>query len=195
MTKRTRLGACAALAAAAALVAGAPAGASAMQVSGTQTLVKGGDTPTDATDDVFRMSGGLIGSWFTVTADFQGSDPISGRAVLTGKERFEGCLDANRDGRCSKPDPTGKLEFGYVFWGEFDANFKQISGQCVHPTIVGTDGFAGTTGVLRFVDRPGTGTSIYRGRLQIARRAGAKARTGAAVHAVAARPVAMRTCA
>jgi hypothetical protein len=194
MTKRTRVGACAALAAAAALVAGLPAGASAIEVRGIQTLVKGGDTPS-ATDDVYTMTGGLIGSWFTVSSDFQGADPVSGRAVLTGKERFEGCLDANRDGRCTKPDPTGQLEFGYVFWGQFDANLKEISGQCVHPTIVGTGGFAGTTGVLRFIDHPGTGTAIYRGRLQLARKSRTTPRTGAASHAVASRHGVMRTCA
>lgn len=137
-------------------------------VTGTQTLVRGADTP-DPTDDVFTMTGGLVGQWSTTRFDLLGADPLSGRVVAVGAEHFDGCLDRNHDGSCGGGDVRGALDFGYVFWGQFDlASFAEQSGQCVHPTISGTGGFAGSTGVLTFVDDPpGSGTAIYRGRLSV----------------------------
>ena len=164
MNLRTRIGACVAIAAASAIAA-APAVAATKHVHGVQTLVKGADTQTP-TDDVYTMSGGLVGSWYTDTFDLQAFDPTTGWLVGTGTEHFNGCLDNNRNAVCGPADPAGTLKFAYVLWARFDTTTgAQIEGRCVHPVTTGSGDFASAMGVLSFVDDPVAHTSAYRGAI------------------------------
>ena len=144
---------------AAGVLAAAPAGAATSKVEGVQT-------PVDLASGHYSMSGGLIGEWFTTSIDSQEVNPAAGTITLTGKERFEGCLDVNRDGRCTKKDPSGTMRFSFIFWADFDPATSLVSnGRCVHPVTGGTGRFEKAAGVIRFRDNP-DGSSVYRGHVR-----------------------------
>ena len=96
------------LAAAAALVLAAPAGAATYQVAGKQTAV-------DADAGTYKMSGGLRGDWATTSFEEVATEPYyEGK----GTEVFEGCIDRRRDRSC-KGDPSGTLSFTFRYWALF----------------------------------------------------------------------------
>jgi hypothetical protein len=144
---------------AAGLLAAGPANAASARVAGVQT-------PVDLATGHYSMSGSLVGDWYTTSIDSQEVNPDAGTVVVTGKERFEGCLDVNHDRRCTKADPTGTLRFTFVYWADIDPKTQlPVNGQCVHPITGGTARFAKAAGVIRFRDNP-DGSSVYRGRIR-----------------------------
>jgi hypothetical protein len=112
-----------------------------------------------------KMSGGLIGSWKITSFKEVGKGPIF-RAK--GTERFAGCLDRDRDGRCAG-EPSGTLEFRFLYWGKFDADDQLVWGSCWHPVTGGSGDFTGASGVLMMVDTPtATGvTTRYTGNITL----------------------------
>ena len=64
----------------------------------------------------YRVTGSLKGTWYTLTADtyYQSKAMI----IQEGIERFEGCIDVNRDGRC---DRKGAFGTDYIYWATFDS--------------------------------------------------------------------------
>ncbi len=133
------------LAAAAALVLAAPAGAATYQVSGKQTAV-------DADAGTYKMSGGLRGDWATTSFEEIATEPYyEGK----GTEMFDGCIDRRRDRSC-KGDPSGTLSLTFRYWALFGSEDPESFtwGACWHPVVEGTGDFAGAQGVLTFVDSP-----------------------------------------
>jgi hypothetical protein len=133
------------VAAAAALVLAAPAGAATYQVAGKQTAV-------DADAGTYKMSGGLRGKWATTSFEEVAAKPYY---EGEGTEVFEGCIDRRRDRSC-KGDPAGTLSFTFRYWALFGSDDPESFtwGACWHPVVEGTGDFAGAQGVLTFVDSP-----------------------------------------
>ena len=158
------VGAALLMVAAAALASAATAGTS--QTIGVMTVVDAGN-PLDVTDDVTEVRGDLIGFWWTTTFDL-GVATRSGVVTGSGTERFDGCLDANRNGSCDAADPTGSLHLSFTYSGKFDPEtFALLHGRCHHPITGGTGGFVGATGVIQMRDDPVTGCTYYRGHLTL----------------------------
>jgi hypothetical protein len=134
-----RLTAAAALALAVGLVSAAAA---------SGIAVKGHQTPFTATK--FEMTGDLIGKWKVTKIKLVQESPV---LKFRGKERFNGCLDSDRDGSC-EGEVTGKLFFKFRYWAALDDDDQLELGACGHPVIGGKDGFAGASGFLMFVDVP-----------------------------------------
>ena len=128
----------------AALAVATPAGAATYQVDGRQKAV-------DADAGIYKMSGGLIGRWVTTSSEEVATDPYY---ETTGTERFRGCLDRRRDGKCGANDPSGTLSFSFRLWALLAPNdpTRLIWGACWHPVTGGTGDFRGAQGVLTFVD-------------------------------------------
>jgi hypothetical protein len=127
------------LSALAALVVAAPAGA--VAVSGHQIPITGSK---------FKMKGDLLGKWKVTKFKVLDEGPVfRGK----GKEKFVGCIDANRDHAC-EGEVTGKLYFKFRYWARFGDEGQVELGTCAHRVIGGTDGFAGASGFLQMVDTP-----------------------------------------
>jgi hypothetical protein len=130
-------------------------------VSGSQTLVNEGA-------GLYAMQGSLVGKW-QMTSFATRSESTRNNVytiVGTGTETFDGCLDADRSGSCEAGEPTGTIDFAFVFRGTYDATTgAQLSGACIHPVVGGTSDFSRTRGVLAFRDDVNTGISYYTGFL------------------------------
>jgi hypothetical protein len=157
MHTRSRLGVSLALAIGLALIA-VPT-AEALDVKGHQTQVGRGAK--------YEMTGGLNGKWKVTHFLVRRRGPLY---KVTGRERFNGCVDVARDGSCNG-DPTGKLEFRFRYWERFNDDGGIDLGTCAHRIVDSSDGLAGTTGFLMMVDLP-TATAagyktIYEGFLDV----------------------------
>ncbi len=142
------------------LSVGAALAAGTTQVSGVQQ-------PT-ATPGVYTMTGSLIGIWTTTSIAAKVITP-SGVINGSGTERFDGCLDADRNGACSVGDPTGQLFFSFTYSTKYDmSTWAEIHGRCHHPISSGSGDFAGATGSLDFHDDPVTGCAAYHGQISLA---------------------------
>jgi hypothetical protein len=137
------------------------------------------------------MAGSLVGCWYTDTFNLVSATP-DGAIVGTGSEHFVGCLDLNRNGRCSHRDPAGSLALTYVFEGKYDpVTGQEIAGGCQHEIGSGTGDFAGATGRINFTDNVTNGTSNYRGHITLTDRGRAMVAKRAAATAAVGRPGAM----
>ena len=176
---------------------------SAMRVSGIQgpadTTAGAPGDPCAAVDPVTGVApfgsnpvaGSLIGCWYTDTFNPVSGTP-DGLIVATGTENFVGCLDLNRNGRCTHRDPTGSLALTYTFEGQFDpVTGSEIAGACQHKIVSGTGDFAGATGRINFTDNVTNGTSNYRGHITLTDRGRAMVAKRAAVAAAVGRPSSM----
>jgi hypothetical protein len=154
------------------LAAAGGAAAATYQVSGEQTVV-------NEQNGTYRMKGGLIGGWKTTSFKEIAKSPLY---EAKGTEHFQGCLDADRNGSCAG-DPSGTLDFKFLYWGKFGPDDSLIWGSCWHPVTRGTGDFAGAEGVLTMVDTPtasGVSTS-YIGNITIG--ASKRARSASLPHA------------
>lgn len=124
-----------------ALVAAAPAGA--ISISGEQKVV-------NEAAGKFKMKGDLLGK-FKITAFRQIHTSPTYKAK--GKEKFNGCIDRDRDRSC-EGDPSGKLFFKFRYWALFDEDDALQLGTCAHRITSGKGAFAGATGFLMMVDTP-----------------------------------------
>ena len=91
--------------------------------------------------------------------------------IAWGTELFVGCLDQNRNHSCGGSDPSGTIDFSYIYWAQLDPTTLALeSAGCVHPVAGGTGGFDGATGTLVMNDRvKGNGTVVttYIGKLNV----------------------------
>jgi hypothetical protein len=161
-----------ALAAALVLVVAIPAGATqprTITVAGQQISNDAG-TPNDPSDDYADMIGSLVGKQYT-TAMNGNYDPLTGTVIAWGTERFDGCLDRDRNRSCGTGDANGTLDLAFVYWAQYDTTTGAlVFGQCVHPVTGGTGDFAGASGTLKMWDTPrrdGSVLTTYLGKLQL----------------------------
>lgn len=144
-----------------------------------------GQAPVDAN----AMAGSLIGCWFTDVFT-QGVTSPTGILHATGAEHFVGCLDIEREGRCTGDDPAGTLALSARF--EFKVvNDQEIWGRCQHKILSGTGDFDGATGEIDFKDNVTNGTSSYRGHITLAERHEAVDTSAVVATAAAHRPSSM----
>ncbi|HVP03391.1 MAG TPA: hypothetical protein VMT10_12545 [Solirubrobacteraceae bacterium] len=168
----------AALALAAALAALAGAAPAAPAAASTTYAVSGRQTIVDENAGTSLMRGDLRGAWKTTSFTEIAKEPIY---QAKGTEAFKGCLDRGRDGSCAG-DPSGRLEFSFLYWGSFDASDNLNWGACYHPITGGSGDFAGATGALVFTDTP-NGKDVltrYIGTLTLDRGHNARAHRSAA---------------
>jgi hypothetical protein len=147
MTSNRFTSKCAALVAAiAALILAAPAGAATYRLAGRQIAV-------NADQGIFTMTGSLVGDWNITAFNQTATTPL---LEANGTELFKGCLDLRRDG-CDRRDPTGTLNFTFTYQALFASPDPAsiVWGSCRHPIVSGTGGFAGAQGVIAMVDTPG----------------------------------------
>jgi hypothetical protein len=163
---------------------GAGSGQAAAGSGRTVLTVHGTQVPVDPDNGVYRMRGDLVGRWVAYAGRVLHNDPTL--FVLSGKERFNGCVDKNHDKRCGSGERAGRMNFAFLYWASFDKDGNLIRGQCTHPVTGGTRGFTGARGLLHMVDKP-VGDSVrttYRGRLVLH---GGPARTAATSRGAVAR--------
>ena len=127
-------------------VAAEPGGATPKSVA-----VRGQVIPIDDAG-TYRLTGDLMGTWYTLTADtYYQSDAL---IIQKGVERFEGCLDLNRNRHC---DRNRKGQFGadYIYWATFKPGTgRLIKGECIHPVTGGDGVFTGLRGLINMHDKP-----------------------------------------
>jgi hypothetical protein len=140
------LAACAATTLAPAAMAAAPREATPKSVH-----VRGKFIPIDDVG-TYRITGHLMGTWYTLTADtYYQSD---GMIIQKGLERFEGCLDLNRNQHCDR-NRKGKFRADYIYWATFNPHTgRLIKGECIHPITGGEGVFAGLRGLINVNDKP-----------------------------------------
>jgi len=134
----------------AALVAAIGATAAPALAARTALPVAGRQTVVDADKGAYRMQGGLLGAWQQTSFTEIATSPLY---EAKGTESFRGCVDRGRDGSCAG-DPSGRLDFTFLYWGSFGAGDSLNWGACYHPITGGTGAFRGATGVLVFSDTP-----------------------------------------
>ncbi len=155
-----------------------------------------GQSLSTADPSVSTMVGDLNGTWTTNEFDFVYDDQ-TGSVVGWGTERFDGCLDRRRDGRCGTADPAGALTFRFVYWALVDpATGALLEGRCTHPVTGGEGAFAHASGVVHMRDTPqadGSVRTTYRGRL-VLREPAAQRTTRTSARPAAARGQTAASC-
>jgi hypothetical protein len=117
-------------------------------------VLKGKQTVVNEQKGIYTMTGSLVGAW-NVTAFKVEYGDTGGRFVGSGKELFKGCYDTDRSGVCDAGEPSGTLRFTFVYWANYKPGTETlIKGQCIHPVVGGTGGFAKAKGVVHMVDVP-----------------------------------------
>lgn len=127
-----------------------PAVAGAAPASGEGFAVAGKQIAVNEEKGMFKMNGGLIGSWQITSFKETATSPV---LMAKGTESFEGCVDRKLDGSCAG-DPSGTMKFSFRYWGKFGKGDKLELGTCAHPVTGGTAAFKGATGFLMMVDLP-----------------------------------------
>jgi hypothetical protein len=143
--------------------------------------VQGVQQPVGDSIDLYAVKSdkghpGLVGDW--VVTRTHKIDSALPWYFETGTEQFTGCLDVNGDNRCRGREPAGQITFDYASWGEYDLNWAELLGGCVHPITGGTGAFQGVQGLVTMSDTPrpdGTILTTYRGNVTLSSRAGAAA--------------------
>jgi len=138
-TVTSRVLGCCALAAVVGLVAAAPAGA---------VVVKGTQVATTGTKS--KMKGDLLGTLKVTRFHLLRDHPV---IKFRGRERFEGCIDSDRDRSC-EGEVSGKLFFKFRYWLALSDDDELQLGTCAHRVTGGEGGFAGASGFLQMIDVP-----------------------------------------
>jgi hypothetical protein len=141
-----RLSAVVAVATLAIVAAASAAAAGTIKVAGTQTVV-------DEKAGTYEMHGTLVGKWYTTA--FTEHYKTASTYVGSGKEKFVGCVDSDRNGACDTDEPAGTMSFTFIYWATFDPTTKGlVRGACVHPVVGSTGDFASAKGILFMKDTP-----------------------------------------
>jgi hypothetical protein len=126
-------------------VGATPASAGTKQVSGTAAFDPGGVCPDPVAPfndyPALVMSGSLEGCWYTDVFWFKDFGH-PGLYLEVGQELFVGTVNGK----------SGSFTTKYVFEAKLGADGFEVSGQCQHPIVRGTDGLQGISGLLLFTD-------------------------------------------
>ncbi len=117
--------------------------AGAMYISGQQKIV-------DESAGKYKMTGGIKGKWEITKFHVKDTSPVF---KAKGEEKFNGCIDVDRDGSCTG-DPSGKLKFTFRYWGSFTESDELQLGTCAHRIVKAKGGLKGANGFLMMVDTP-----------------------------------------
>jgi hypothetical protein len=130
--------------------------------------LKGTQTVVDESKGSYEVQGSLLGKWQATAFTQHYATPE--RFVASGRERFTGCLDLDRNRTCDAGEPSGSLRFTFIYWASFNPTTKALlRGACVHPVVGGTGDFAKSTGVVHMTDLPvgKTVRTTYTGELTV----------------------------
>jgi hypothetical protein len=114
--------------------------------------VRGEAIPIEGAPGSYRVTGGLVGTY--VIRDEIELDRSATLVVTAGHEYLNGCVNLNHNKRCDRHDVNGQLQYDYIYWySQTRDNPPAFSaGDCTHPIVGGTHGFAGARGVLYMHD-------------------------------------------
>ena len=132
-------------------------------------VLKGKQIAVDEQKGIYKVTGSLIGDWRVTAFKVEYSD-TGGRLLGSGKELFTGCYDTDRSGLCDAGEPTGTLRFTFLYWATFKPGTETlVKGQCIHPVVGGTGGFAKAKGLIHMVDVPSASgvRTTYTGALTV----------------------------
>jgi len=138
-----------------------PAGAAGnTQISGSAVFDANGDCTEIPSLFTIKMSGDLVGCWYTTAYDVVQETP-SGVYMERGTETFVGCL---ADGTT-----CGTFSTTYKFTAKFAPSGAEIHGRCQHPIVAGsgTGDFEGISGRVDFKDDVTNGVYYYRGHFKL----------------------------
>jgi hypothetical protein len=137
-----------------------------------QVHVEGQLLPIDRSPAVYRVSGGLIGTYKlrserVINAWTYWTTQIR---YIEGAESITGCVDQNQNQSCDGGEPSGELRLNFSRVASFDtATGRLIESRCLHQASNGSGGFSG--GLLKMRDLPVGGSdeivSTYEGDLEV----------------------------
>jgi hypothetical protein len=137
--------------------------AASVEVSGRLFAVPG-------SPGVFRVTGGMIGTYRVGSENVSTSWPEGSVSVslIEGTDMITGCVDRNRNRKCDRGEPNGELQFDFKRLATFDATTGAfIESNCVHPIRNASGSYAGGLFHMRDV-ATGRGDEIvstYRGEI------------------------------
>lgn len=145
--------------------------AQALPTEPRQVHVEGQLLPVEESPGVFRVTGGLVGTY-----KLRSERVIQGWTYWTtqireieGTESINGCVDQNQNQTCDAGEPSGDLRLTFSRVASFDTGTDRlIDSHCTH-RVISSGPFSG--GVLRMRDIPVGNSdeilSTYEGDLQV----------------------------
>jgi hypothetical protein len=137
-----------------------------------QVHLEGRLLPVDGSPAVYRVTGGLVGTyklrserviyvWTYWTTQVR---------YIEGTESITGCVDQNQNQRCDRGEPSGELRLNFNRVASFDtATGRLIESRCFHRASNSSGGFSG--GLLTMRDIPVGGSdeivATYEGDLEL----------------------------
>ena len=114
-----------------------------MYVSGKQKVV-------NENAGKFKMTGDVKGKFKITKFHVKQTSPVF---KAKGVEKFNGCVDVNKDGSCNG-DPSGVLKFKFRYWASVSEDDELQLGTCAHRIVKAKGGLKGASGFLMMVDTP-----------------------------------------
>jgi hypothetical protein len=136
-----------------------------------QVHVEGRLLPVDGSPGVYRVTGGLVGSYRLRTEREINSWTYwtTRIAYIEGTESFTGCVDQNQNQSCDANEPSSEMRLKFSRVANFDTGTgRLIESRSTHQ-VYGSDRFS--SGLLTMRDLPVGGSdeivSTYEGDLQV----------------------------
>jgi hypothetical protein len=154
------------------LVCGAAGTALAAPSDPQQVQVKGQLLPVDGSPGVYRVSGGLIGTYRLRSERVinEWTERTTQIRYIEGTGSIKGCVDQNQNQSCDTGEPSGELRLNFNRVATFDsASGRLMEGRGFHRAGSSSGRFSG--GLLRIWDLPVGGSdeivSTYDGDLEV----------------------------
>ena len=145
----------------------------------SQFHVEGRLLPVEGSPGVYRVTGGLVGSYKVMNERVINAWTYWTTQIrsLEGTEVITGCVDQNHNEKCDPREPSGKLKLTYTRVASFDTTTgRLIESNGIHSVSSSTGRVAG--GVLRMRNLPiGDSDQIhstYHGEVQVTEAADSK---------------------
>jgi hypothetical protein len=154
------------------LVCGAAGTALAAPRDPQQVQVKGQLLPVDGSPGVYRVSGGLIGTYRLRSERVvnEWTERTTQIRYIEGTGSIKGCVDQNQNESCDTSEPSGELRLNFNRVATFDSAAGRLTeGRGFHRASSSSGRFS--SGLLRIWDLPGGGSdeivSTYDGDLEV----------------------------
>ena len=145
----------------------------------TEVHVEGRLLPVEGSDGVFRVTGGLVGTYRVMSERVTGSWTYWTTEIRSteGTDVITGCVDRNNNEKCDPREPSGDLKLNFTRVASYDtATGRLIESSCIHPVSSASGRFSG--GLLKMRDLPiGDSDQIhstYEGEVEVTEAAASK---------------------